>query len=72
MPLIQVDVFEHELSPDQSRDLITKITDAVVDVTSEKLRAMTWVKINEIKDGHWGTGGIPLGLNDVKKLIADD
>ncbi len=29
MPLINVQVFEHELSHEQSKDLITKITDAV-------------------------------------------
>ncbi len=70
MPLIQVDVFEDELSHEQSRDLITKITDSVTEVTSEELRDVTWVIINEVKDGHWGVGGNTLGLDDVKKLIA--
>ena len=70
MPLIQVKVFEGELSQGQSRDLINKITQAVTDVTSEKLRDMTWVIIDEVKSGHWGVGGNGLGLNDVKKLIA--
>ena len=70
MPLIQVKVFEDELSQEQSKALIDKITDAVTDVTSEKLRAMTWVIIDEVKSGHWGVGGNALGLDDVKKLIA--
>ena len=38
MPLIQVNVFEDELSQEQSKDLINKITDAVTEVTSEYLR----------------------------------
>ncbi len=71
MPLVQVDVFENELSQQQSRDLINKITDAITDVTSEKLREVTWVIINEVKDGHWGVGGNALTLGDVKKLIAN-
>ncbi len=71
MPLIQVDVFEDELSQEQSRDLINKITDVVTEVTSEKLRDVTWVIINEVKDGHWGVDGNALRLDDVKKLIAD-
>ena len=71
MPLVQVDIFEYELSQQQSRDLINKITNAVTDVTSEKLRDVTWVIVNEVKDGHWGVGGNPLGLNDVKKLMAN-
>ncbi len=70
MPLINVKVFKDELSADQSRDLIGKITDAITDVTSEKLRDVTWVVIEEIKDGQWGVGGNPLGLGDVKKIMA--
>ena len=54
MPLVQIDVFEDELSQEQSRDLINKITDVITEVTSEKLRDVTWVIVNEVKDGHWG------------------
>ncbi len=72
MPFIQVKVFEDELSQEQSRDLINKITEAVTVVTSEKLRDMTWVVIDEVKSGYWGVGGNSLGLDDVKKLIATD
>ena len=70
MPLIQVDVFEDELSQEQSKDLINRITDVVTEVTSEKLREATWVIINEVKDGHLGVGGNTLGLDDVKKRMA--
>lgn len=70
MPLIEVKVFKDELSADQSRDLIGKITDAVTEVTSEKLRGVTWVVIEEVKDGQWGVGGNALGLGDVKKIMA--
>jgi len=31
MPLMNVQVFEHELGQEQSKDLITKITDAITD-----------------------------------------
>ncbi len=71
MPLIQVHVFEDELSKDQADQLVAKITDTVTEITSEKLRDVTWVMINEVKSGHWGVGGNALGLDDVKKLIAD-
>ena len=72
MPLIQVKVFEDELSQEQSKDLIDKITNVVTEVTSEKLRDVTWVIINEVKDGHWGVGGNALVLDDVKKLMANN
>ena len=72
MPLIQIKVFENELTQDQSDKLIHKITDAVTETTSEKLQEVTWVVIDEVKSGHWGIGGNTLGLNDVKKLMADE
>ena len=70
MPLIQIKVFEDELNQEQSTNLINKITEAVTEVTSEKLRDVTWVIIDEVKSGHWGVGGKVLGLDDVKKLMA--
>ena len=71
MPLITVKVFEDELTKDQSKALIEKITDSVTQVTSEKLRPATWVVIEEVKDGQWGVGGNALSLDDVKKMIAE-
>ena len=70
MPLIEVKVFKDELSADQSAELIARITDAVAETTSEKLRDVTWVIVNEVNDGHWGVGGNALGLDDVKKIMA--
>lgn len=72
MPLVDVKVFKDELNQDQSKELIGKITDAVAEVTSDKLRGVTWVIIDEIKDGQWGVGGHALGLDDVKKIMAGD
>ncbi len=70
MPLIQVKVFKDELSADQSKNLIGKITDVVAEVTSKNLRDVTWVIIEDVKDGHWGVGGNALGLDDVKQIMA--
>jgi 4-oxalocrotonate tautomerase len=70
MPLIEVKVFKDELTPDQTRTLIQKITDAVTSVTSAKLRDVTWVIVSEVPSGNWGVGGAALGLDDVKKIIA--
>jgi 4-oxalocrotonate tautomerase len=69
MPYIDIKVFEDELTPEQASELINKITNVVTDVTSEKLRDVTWITINEVKDGHWGVGGNALALSDVKKIM---
>ena len=70
MPYIDVKVFENELDEAQSARLIEQITQAVCDVADPALRADTWVTITEVKDGQWGVGGKPLGLADVKAMIA--
>jgi 4-oxalocrotonate tautomerase len=70
MPLVEVKVFNDELTPDQKRALIQKITDAITAVTSEKLKEVTWVIVSEVPSGNWGVGGSALGLDDIKKLIA--
>ena len=70
MPFVEIKVFEDELTSEQSKVLIQKVTDVVTEVTSEKLRGVTWVVINEVKSGNWGVGGNALGLDDVKKIIS--
>ena len=69
MPYIEVKVFRDELDTAQSKTLIAKVTEAVVETTSEALRDKTWVVIEEIKDGHWGVGGAALSLADVKAPV---
>ena len=70
MPLITVKVFKDELSEQQSKQVIEKITNSIVEVSDEKLRQVTWVVIEEVNDGQWGVGGNALGLDDVKQMIA--
>ncbi len=71
MPYIEVNVFEDELTQTQKEQLISKITTAVTDVTSEKLSDVTWVVIKEVASGSWGVGGNALGLDDIKGLMAE-
>ena len=70
MPLVEVKVFEDELTRDQIRVLIQKITDALTSVTSVKLKGVTWVIVTEVPSGNWGVGGVALGLDDVNKMMA--
>jgi len=68
MPLVTIKVFEEELSDSQSQDLIRKVTEAIIPFVGEKLRANTWVLIEEIASGSWGIGGQALGLKDVRAI----
>lgn len=64
MPLVEVKVFEDELTQEQTKQLIERITDAVTTVTSEKLRDVTWVIVNTVKSGRK-----PLEAARVKSLL---
>jgi len=68
MPMITIDVIKDVFTPAQKRDLITKVTDAMVAVEGENLRAVTWVRINEFESGDWAIGGKPLRAGDVKNM----
>jgi 4-oxalocrotonate tautomerase len=70
MPLIQLNVFEGELTPDQTKEVIRRVTEVITTVVSPKLREFTWVVLHEVKSGNWGVGGAPLGLEDIKRVIG--
>lgn len=70
MPLIQVNLIEEVFSPEQKRQIIKGITDAMVEIEGESMRGVTWVTIQEVHSGDWGIGGQPLTTADVKALAA--
>jgi 4-oxalocrotonate tautomerase len=70
MPLIQVKVIEGVFSDEQKREMVRKLTDAMVSIEGENMRPVTWVVIEDVKSGEWGVGGNPLTTADVKNLAA--
>ena len=70
MPFVQVKVIEGVFSDDQKREMIRKVTDAMVSVEGEAMRGVTWVVIDEVKGGSWGIGGKALTAADVKAMAA--
>jgi 4-oxalocrotonate tautomerase len=70
MPLIEIHLIEKVFTPEQKRQIIEKVTDAMVSVEGENMRQVTWVKISEVASGEWGIGGKPLSTEAVKELAA--
>ncbi len=68
MPMVDVHVIEGVFSGEQKREMIRKLTDAMVEIEGEALREVTWVRIREVKSGDWAIGGRPLTSGDVKAL----
>lgn len=70
MPLIEVHVIENVFNAEQKRQMISKLTDAVVSIEGENMRGVTWVKISEVASGDWGIGGQSLTTEAVRDLAA--
>lgn len=70
MPLIQVKLIEEVLTASQKKEIITKLTDAMVSIEGEGARPVTWVVIEEARSGEWGIGGTPLTSEAARALVA--
>jgi 4-oxalocrotonate tautomerase len=70
MPLIEVHLIEKVFTPEQKKQIIEKLTDAMVSIEGENMRSVTWVKISEVRSGEWGVGGKPLTSEAVKDLAS--
>jgi 4-oxalocrotonate tautomerase len=68
MPLITVKLIEDVFTPEQKVKIIEKLTDAMVAIEGENLRELTFVLIEEVKQGDWGVGGKTLTASDVHRL----
>ena len=70
MPLIEVHVIENVFNAEQKRQMISKLTDAMVSIEGEAMRGVTWVKISEVASGDWGIGGQSLTTEAVSTRWA--
>jgi 4-oxalocrotonate tautomerase len=70
MPLVNIEVIAGVFSEDQKRNLIEKVTDAMVTVEGEALRGVTWVRVQEFAQGSWAIGGKALSAADVHALAG--
>lgn len=72
MPLVTIDVIKDVFTPAQKKDMISRVTEAMIEVEGENMRPVTWVKINEIAQGDWAIGGNCLGADDVHAMAAGE
>lgn len=68
MPLVNIQLIENVFTPEQKKEMIRKVTDTMVSIEGEALRGVTWVRIEEYKEGNWAIGGQPLSAGDVKSM----
>ena len=70
MPFINVKLIEGVFTAEQKQQVITRLTDAMVSIEGENMRAVTWVVVEEVKSGDWAIAGQSLTTADVKALAA--
>ena len=68
MPLINVKLIEDVFTDAQKRQIIEKLTDAMVSIEGENMRTVTWCVIEEVKSGDWGIAGQAMTTADAKAL----
>ena len=68
MPLVTIDVIKDVFTPEQKRQLVERVTEAMIAVEGEGMRPVTWVRVQEFAQGDWAIGGRLLGAADVRAL----
>lgn len=72
MPLVNIDVIKDVFTPAQKREIIERVTEAMIEVEGEAMRPVTWVRIQEVEQGDWAIGGQLLGAADVHAMASAD
>ncbi|HEU5307617.1 MAG TPA: tautomerase family protein [Acidimicrobiia bacterium] len=70
MPYVAVKLIEGVFDDNQKQEIMTRLTETMVDIEGEALRPVTWVTIEEVASGDWSIGGKALTTQDVKDLQA--
>lgn len=70
MPLIQVKMIEEVFTPAQKKEIITKLTDAMVSIEGENLRPFTLVVLEEVRSGEWAIGGQAMTTDAARALAS--
>jgi 4-oxalocrotonate tautomerase len=68
MALIQVKVIEGVFTTQQKREMVERLTEAMVEIEGENMRQSIWCVLEEVASGEWGVGGQSLTADDVKAL----
>jgi 4-oxalocrotonate tautomerase len=71
MPLIQVKVMAGVFTAPQKREMVERLSEALIDVVGEGMRRITWCTVEEIGSSEWGIGGQPLCADDLRALASD-
>jgi 4-oxalocrotonate tautomerase len=64
MPLVRITIIEGEFSANQKRQIVEGVTEVLVAVHGESVRATTWVIVDEVAGGDWIVAGHALSADE--------
>ena len=70
MPLVDIEVIEGVFDEEQKAKMIQNVTEAMVEIEGENMRQVTWVRVKEVRSGHWGIGGNTPSTADIKAMAT--
>jgi 4-oxalocrotonate tautomerase len=70
--LIQVKVIAGVFTAPQKREIVERLTDAMVEIQGENMRQLTWCLVGEVASGDWGIGGQTLTADDMRALVRGE
>ena len=70
MPLVTIDVIKDVFTAAQKAEIIDRVTEAMIAVEGENMRAYTWVRVQEVNEGDWAIGGQLLNAASVHAIAA--
>jgi 4-oxalocrotonate tautomerase len=72
MPLIEVKALEGVFTAPQRREIVERLTDAMVEIEGENMRAVTVCIFEEVPSGGWAIAGNSLTTDDAKALARGE
>ena len=70
MPFMDIKVIEGVFTAEEQRELVERVSEAVIAVEGEALRPFTHTAITETPSGSWAIGGEAKVAGEVKALRA--
>ena len=71
MPFIDIKVIEGVFTPEEQREMVERVSEAVISVEGEALRPYTVTSLTETPSGAWAVGGQALRSEDVTAKRAE-
>ena len=68
MPFIDIKVIQGVFTPEEKRELVERVSEAVIAVEGEAMRPLTHTAITETPSGEWAVGGSAKAAEDVTAL----